>query len=83
MNLDDLAKLEASSVPALGSLVKSVVEAIVKVKTAHYVPKNVKVRAQIDPYLFTCELPSANLLHLEKDPNVVSFSISKNLHAIE
>ena len=83
MNLDDLGKLEASSVKALHSLDNAQVEAIVKVKQAHYVPDNVIVRARIDPYLFTCEMPSAHLQHLEMDPKVLSFSINKKLHAAD
>jgi len=83
INLDDVKKLESSSVTP--ELVKGEgsVEAIVKVSEPNYVPKNVKVRAQIDPQLFTCVISAKQFTRLEKDPLVASIAVSKKLHLVE
>lgn len=80
INLDDIQKLEVSSVPASGQLPAdpgALIAAIVKVKKANYKPKNVRVRAKVSPLLLTCEFTADALAALEKDPNVESVALSK------
>ena len=83
LNLDDLKKLESSTVRSLALDPQAQVEAIVKVRRADYVPKNVRVRSQIDSHLFTCEIPTAQLQALQDDPNVESVAINKKLRSVE
>ena len=80
INLDDLKKLESSSVTPTLAIEEGFVEAIIKVNQPNYVPKNVNVRAQIDPQIFTCEISAKQLTDLENDPQVVSIAVSKKLH---
>ena len=80
IRLDSLKKLESASVSgAEPPKEDEVVEVIVKVRTKDYTPPSVEVRAQIDPFLFTCKIPAKSLQLLEDDPNVVSVALSKKL----
>ena len=75
IDLNNLKKVEFPSTPFPPS--SEQIKAIVKVKNANYVPEGVIVCAQIDPQIFTCELSTAQLIVLEKDPQVVSISTGK------
>ena len=83
INLDDLHKVEATSVLSLAQDASDVVQAIIKVKHADYVPPCVHLRASISPYLFTAAFKRGDLESLEKDPKVESVSISKKLKSAE
>lgn len=81
-DLNDLQKLEVSSIP-VQSVVDSgkLITAIIKVASADYVPKNVRVRAKISPSILTCEFLANVFPQLEKDKKVVSISISQELQS--
>ncbi|MGE3468498.1 MAG: hypothetical protein AB7J13_16370 [Pyrinomonadaceae bacterium] len=79
INLDELHKVEASSILPLASEDSDVVQAIVKVREPSYVPPYVRVRASIGPEIFTGELKFEDLESLEQDPKVESVSIRKKL----
>lgn len=59
------------------------VEAIIKVNRAAYVPEGVRVRSRISSTMFTAELENAILEKTKNDTNVVSVSRSKKLQLIE
>lgn len=59
------------------------VQAIVKVRKAGYVPPEVILRARIDDYLFTADIPSDELPQLDRNPQVVSVAENKKLRIIE
>ena len=79
-NLDDLKKVEASSIPARPVESRELLTAILKVKKADYTPKQVRVRARISPEILTCEFLAKHLTALEKDENVLSISLNQRLH---
>ena len=79
IKLDDLHKVEATSVIPLAQNASDVIQAIIKVKEADYVPVSVHLRALIGPCIFTGELKYGDLESLERDPKVESVSISKKL----
>ena len=81
LNLDDLKKLESSSIPPRPVDSKETLAAIVKVKKPNYIPKQVQVRAQISPEIITCEFRADQLATLEQDQNVESISFKKPLQA--
>lgn len=83
ISLDDLHKVEASSVIPLTHKASDVVQAIIKVKKANYVPICVRIRASISPCIFTGEFKYDDLVSLEQDPEVESVSVSKNLKSAE
>ena len=83
IKLDDLKKVESSTLTTLALIAQDAVEAIIKVKSAGYVPANVRVRARIDSHLFTCDLGKHELEALQSDPKVVSVSINKKLKSSE
>lgn len=83
INLDELHKVEATSVLPLALHASDVVQAIIKVKNADYVPKYVRLCASMGPYIFTCEFDHGVLESLEQDPKVESVSISKKLNSAE
>ena len=83
INLDELHKVEASSVVPLVHEASDVVQAIIKVKNTDYVPLCVRLRASISPYIFTGEFKYDDLESLEQDPKVESVSISKKLKSAE
>lgn len=84
IRLDDLKKLELASVPAQSTLRgEDPVVAIIKVRRADYVPSGVRVRARIDPHLFTAAFPASELARLEADSNVAAISVSKRLNQID
>jgi len=58
------------------------IEAIIKVSEENYLPAGIKVRARISSYLFTAELLASDLERLEKDPCVVSISVSRGLRSL-
>lgn len=53
--------------------------AIIRVSKTGYRPSSVKVRSEIDAYLFTAELHQDSLAVLEADTKVESVSLSKAL----
>lgn len=61
INLDELQKVEASSVFPLAHMPSDRVQAIVKVKEANYVPQCVRIRSSIGSSIFTCELKYEDL----------------------
>jgi hypothetical protein len=79
ISLDDLLKVEASSVIPLANQDSNVVQAIIKVKETGYVPSCVTLRASISPEIFTGEFNSDDLKSLEQDPKVESVSVSRKL----
>lgn len=83
INLDELRKVEASSVLPLAHRTSDVVHAIMKVKEANYFPLSVRLRASISHSLFTGEFNYGDLESLEQDPKVESVSISKALKSAE
>ena len=83
IKLDSLQKLESSSVSKPEIDDDKLVDAIIKVRDENYVPEGVKLRAKIDPYLFTCTILGANLSDLEQDPGVLSIALETQLRNIE
>lgn len=81
IKLEELSKVESSSVIPLATNASETFQAIIKVKDADYVPKGVKVRASISPHILTGDLKQDDLPALEMDPQVESISISKRLKA--
>lgn len=79
INLDELRKVEATSVIPLAQQSSDVVEAIIKVTSANYIPPGVRLRASISPRIFTAEFKQQDLDALEKDPKVELVSINKKL----
>jgi hypothetical protein len=79
INLDELLKVEASSVVPLSRQTAGVVQAIIKVRKNSYVPSGVRLRTSISPFIITGEFEYSNLESLENDPSVESVSISKPL----
>lgn len=55
------------------------VAVIVQVNEPNYVPPDLEVRAQIDPMLFTANVPLSSLMALEEDPKVQSFSLGRDI----
>jgi hypothetical protein len=83
INLDELHKVEATSVIPLAQNASDVVQAIIKVKKPDYVPVCVHLRASMGPFIFTGEFKYDDLESLERDPKVESVSISKKLKSAE
>lgn len=83
INLNELHKVEASSVLPLAHKTSDLVQAIIKVKEANYVPRCVRLRALIGSGIFTGEFKYDDLESLEQDPKVESISISKELKSAE
>ena len=82
--LSELDKLESAPPSVLEAVDKDqVITVIIQVKEPNYVPPQVQMRAQIDPTLFTAELPAARLNELEADPKVQSFALSRPQALIE
>jgi hypothetical protein len=81
INLDDLKKLESSTVPAKPLDPNEKVTAIVKVRKPNYVPKQVLLRTRISPEIVTCEFKASQLAALEKDRNVESVSLNQRLQS--
>jgi hypothetical protein len=59
------------------------VAVIIKVAEEGYVPPGVKVRAQIDPRIFTAEIDQEDIARLESDPRIVSMGTAKPLRPLE
>ncbi|MFE1602943.1 hypothetical protein [Methylobacterium sp. ID0610] len=57
-------------------------EAIVKVLEPGYVPPTVKLRTRIDDLMLTAETEAGSLPELDKDPKVVSVSVSRPMRLI-
>ena len=84
IRFEDLKKLESSSLPASPTLEEDEsVEVIIKVRKPHYLPPDVIVRAQIDPYMFTGKIFAKALPRLDQDPEVISVAVGKKLRVIE
>lgn len=81
INLDELHKVESSSVIPLARQGSEMVQGIIKVTKPDYVPECVHLRASMGPHIFTAEFKQADLAALESDPKVESVSISKNLQS--
>jgi hypothetical protein len=76
--LSDLRKLESVPPSVLGEEAEDpMVTAIVQVSVPDYVPPEIRVRARIDPVLFTAVFPRRALDGLESDPKVRSVSLSR------
>jgi hypothetical protein len=60
-----------------------VVQVILKVRKAGYVPPAVKLRARIDEHIFTADVPAEELSQLERNPEVVSVAANRKLQIIE
>ncbi|MBM3458565.1 MAG: hypothetical protein FJX77_08560 [Armatimonadetes bacterium] len=58
-------------------------QVIVKVREAGYVPPTVTLRARIDEYLFTADVPVDKFPELEHNPQVVSMAATEKLRIIE
>lgn len=56
---------------------------IVKAREPGYVPEAAEVRARIDAFLFTADIPAQALDAVRHDPNVVSVSAGKKLRLVE
>ena len=80
IKLEDLDKVESSSVIPLVKLDADVVQGIIKVNVEDYVPKGVQVRAAISPLIFTAEFKPADLAAIQRDEKVESVAINKPLH---
>ena len=52
---------------------------IVRVNEESYVPDGINPTVQVSPYLFTARLTSAQLEALDKDDNIDSIEISREL----
>lgn len=84
IQIENLKKLESSSLPASPAREEDeTFEAIIKVRKPDYVPPDVKVRAKIDPHMFTVEVAAKELAKLEEDPEVISVALGKKLRVIE
>jgi len=84
IRIEDLKKLESSSLPASPTWEEDEsVEVIIKVRKPNYLPSDVTVRAQIDPYMFTSKIPARTLTKLDQDPEVISVAVGKKLRVIE
>jgi hypothetical protein len=59
------------------------VQAIIKVNEDGYVPEGVTVRSQIDRTMFTAEFSTQLLNKLDRDSNVRSVAVSRNLRIID
>jgi len=81
--LDELHKVEATSLIPLARNAADAVQAIIKVTKPDYIPMGVHLRASIDPFIFTGEFRYGDLQSLEQDPKVESVSISKKLQSAE
>lgn len=62
---------------------EEIVNAIVKVRRAEYVPPGVRLRARIDSRMFTASFAAGDLSRIESDPDVASVEISKPLDLIK
>lgn len=78
IRLDDLKPEDPEKAMPTGT-----VQVIVKVRKAGYVPPAVTLRARIDEYLFTADVPADELRQLERNPQVVSVAANKKLRIIE
>lgn len=82
--LSDLGKVESVPASALDSLEsQGVVTAMIHVTESNYVPPQVRVRARIDPTLFTADFPADVLTALERDPKVDSIAPPRRQQLIE
>jgi len=79
IKLDDLHKVEATSVIPLAQNASDIILAIIKVNEADYCPTYVHLRTNIGPHMFTGELKFGDLESLERDPKVESVSINEKL----
>lgn len=79
MDFSKLRKFELHSVKPTARGTDERVSAIIKVRLAGYRPAHVKVRSEIDKFMFTADLKTAQMSELEADPSVVSVSLSQKL----
>ena len=60
-----------------------VADLLVKVKHANYIPNGIKARTKVTPYIFIIGNVTKSLISiLEKDANVISFSVNKKLNQL-
>ena len=87
ISLDDLEKVELTGTTSLaaGDEIdpEDSLTAIIRVSEPDYVPKDVNVRARIDPTLITASFLGKWLKALQSDPRVQSVSLSKRLQNME
>lgn len=74
MDFSKLQKIDPEQAEPAGD---ELIEAIVKVKVADYVPKDIVVRARIDALVFTAVATGAQIDALGEDPNVQSVQQSE------
>lgn len=79
IKLDDLHKVESTTVVPLALHGSDTVQAIIKVTKADYVPECAQLRTSMGPHLFTADIRQSDLETLEQDPKVESVSIGKKL----
>lgn len=81
IKLDDFHKMKATSVIRPDNGPSDIVRAIFKVREPNYVPKHVNHRSSMSPVIFTGEFKYGDLELLERDPKVVSVSVSEPLQS--
>jgi hypothetical protein len=85
IDLSSLRKLESlpPSLQSRGRAEGERVLVLVKLKGGRERPSYVKLRSQVSSEIISGELASGDLVRLEHDPDVESFSVSRALAAIE
>jgi hypothetical protein len=83
MDLKDLKNLTKSDVTAKPAEPGEQITAIIKVRTAGYVPSGVQVRSRISDDLITADFPATLLDKIQADEQVVSVEHNKPLRGIE
>ena len=82
--LSELEKMESTSPAAMSEIDSDQpVAVIIRVTEANYIPPQVVLRAQIGEYIFTADVLSDQLIELENDPKIQSFSLSRDQRLIE
>lgn len=82
IKLNELSKVEASSSFPISFKPSDIVDAIIKVDEANYIPKGVSLRAKIGSGIITGEFMYANLASIQKDPKVKSVSIKEKFKSV-
>jgi hypothetical protein len=79
----DYSKLVAVDAAAKKASSETVVEAIIKVKLADYIPESLEVRSRIDELMFTTRTTKGKLEAVRKDPKVQSVQESEPIKFVE
>lgn len=83
IDLKNLRKVEGTSIRKPSLDADAMLKGILKVKKADYVPVGVTIRTKIDSHIYTIDLPAGLLETLEKDKQVSSISVERNLHPMK